>query len=127
MNQARWMAKADKKALQDVCLFIVMLYVNPWLECTVTTEAPNQDLRFLKMLKESDEVDAIISKVSISKFSHHLWYLFEETVILSLFDDEVDSQTKKKMIANFNWDRISDFSKPCDPSEEKLNGKLFGN
>jgi len=144
MHQARWMARAiyslkicllqsqcritaeDKKALQDVCLFIVLLYVKPWLECTVVTKAPNQDLRFLKMLKEYEKVDATISKASISKFSHHLWYLCEETVILSLFDDEVDNQTKKKMIANFNRDRISDFSKRYDPSEEELTQKLFG-
>ena len=77
-----------------------MLYVKPWLECTVATKAPNQDLCFFEMLKEYEKVDAIISKASISKFSHHLWYFREETVILSLFDDEVDSQTKKKIIAN---------------------------
>lgn len=144
MHQARWMARAiyslkicllqsqcritakDKKALQDVCLFIVMLYVKPWLECTVATKAPNQDLRFLKMLKEYEKVDATISKASISKFSHHLWYLCEETVILSLFDDEVDNQTKKKMIANFNREQTSNFSNRYDPSKEELTQKLFG-
>lgn len=144
MHQARWMARAiyslkicllqsqcrmtakDKKDLRDVCLFVVMLYVKPWLECTVATKAPNQDLRFLKMLKEYEKVDATISKASISKFSHHLWYLCEETVILSLFDDEVDNQTKKKMIANFNRDKTSDFSKRYNPSKEELTQKLFG-
>ena len=65
----------DEKALQDVCLFVVMLYVKPWLECTVAMKAPNQDLRFLKMLKEFEKVDATISNASISKFSHQLWYL----------------------------------------------------
>src|SRR5436190_7948102 len=94
MHQVRWMARAiyylkicllqsqcrmsakDKKDLQDVCIFVVMLYVKPWLECTVATKAPNQDLRFLKMLKEYEKVDATISKASISKFSHHLWYFY---------------------------------------------------
>lgn len=144
MHQARWMAKAiytlkicllqsqfrmiakDKKALKEVCLFIVTLYVKPWLECTVATKAPNQDLCFLKSLKEYEKVDAIISKAAISKFSHHLWYLCEETVLLSLFDDEVDNQTKMKMIANFNRDKISDFGKRYDPSKEELTHKLFG-
>src|SRR5215469_526113 len=68
-----------QKGSKDVCLFIVLLYVKPWLECTVVTKAPNQDLRFLKMLKEYEKVDATISKASISKFSNHLWYLCEET------------------------------------------------
>ncbi|CAG9792723.1 unnamed protein product [Diatraea saccharalis] len=143
MHQARWMAKAiyslkicllqsqlkmtaqDKKALQDVCLFIVTLYVKPWLKCTVATKAPNQDLCFLKMLKEYEKVDATISKASISKFSHHLWYLSEEAVILSLFDDDVCNQTKIKMIANLNRNKSSDFGKRYETSKEELTQKLF--
>lgn len=57
------------------------------------------------MLKEYEKVDATISKASTTKFSHNLWYLCEETVILSLFDDEIDKQTKEKMIVNFNRDK----------------------
>ncbi|XP_025831548.1 uncharacterized protein LOC112904792 [Agrilus planipennis] len=143
MHQARWMARAiyslkicllesqlkmiakDKKDLQDVCLFIVTLYVKPWLECTVATKAPNQDLCFLKALNHYKKVDATISNASINKFSHHLWYLCEETVILSIFDDEVDDQTKIKMIANFHRDRSSDFGKRFIPSKEELSQNLI--
>ncbi|CAG9783921.1 unnamed protein product [Diatraea saccharalis] len=143
MHQARWMARAiyslkiyllqsqlkmtaqDKKALQDVCLFIVTLYVKPWLKDTVATKAPNQDLCFLKMLKEYEKIDATISKASISKFSHHLWYLSEEAVILSLFDDDVCNQTKIKMIANLNRNKSSDFGKRYETSKEELTQKLF--
>lgn len=80
------------KGSENVCLFVVMLYVKAWLECTVATKASNQDLRFLK---EYEKVDATISKAFISKFGCHLWYLCEDTVILLLLDDEVDNQTKK--------------------------------
>ncbi|KAK2713772.1 hypothetical protein QYM36_009602 [Artemia franciscana] len=76
------------------------------------------------MLKEYEKVETIIYKASISKLSHNLWYLCEG-VIMSLLDDEVDRQSKKKKIANFNRDRISDFSQRYDPSEEKLTQKLF--
>ena len=100
--------------------------VMPWFEYTMATNASNQDLRFLKKLKEHEKADAIISKASITKFSHYLWYLCELTVILLLYDEEVDSQIMKKMIANFNSDRISDFSKRHDPTEEELAQKLFG-
>lgn len=144
MHQARWMARAiytlkmcllqsqlrmtakDKKALRDVCLFIVTSYVKPWLECTDATKAPNQDLCFLKTLKEYEKVDASISKASLSKFSHHLWYLCEETAILALFDDEVDKETKIKMIANFNRDSNWQSEKRYVPSKEELTEKLFG-
>ncbi|XP_036340150.1 uncharacterized protein LOC118749456 [Rhagoletis pomonella] len=69
MHQARWMARAiyslkicllqsqfkmnvkDEQALKDVCLFIVTVYVKPWLGCCLAVKAPNQDLRFLKTLQ----------------------------------------------------------------------------
>lgn len=89
-------------------------------------KAPNQDLSFLKKLKDYEKVDAIISKNAINKFCHHLWYLCEETVILSLFDDEVDNQTKMKMIANLKRSKISDFSKRYIPSKEEMSQTLFG-
>jgi len=144
MHQARWMARAiyslkicllqsqvrmivkDKRALQDVCLFIVTLYVKPWLECTVAIKAPNQDLYFLKALKEYEKVDTTVSKAALSKFSHHLWYLCEETVILSLFDNEVDNQTKMKMIENLDRDKRSDVGKRYIPSKEEMSQTLFG-
>lgn len=120
-SQFKIIAK-DKKGLQDVCLFIVTLYVKPWLESTVAIKAPNQDLCFLKALKDDEKVDTIISKAAISK----LRYLCEETVILSLFDNEVDNQTKMKMIANLNRDKISDFDKRYIPSKEEMSQTLFG-
>lgn len=144
LHQARWMARAiysikicllqsqlkitakDKNALQDVCLFIVTLYTKPWLECTMAVKAPNQDLSFLKALKEYEKVDATSSKASISKFIHHLWYLCEETVMLSLFDEEVDTKTKTKMINNLNRDESSDSSKRYVPSKEEITQNLFG-
>nr|XP_021191777.2 uncharacterized protein LOC110377279 [Helicoverpa armigera]XP_049697325.1 uncharacterized protein LOC110377279 [Helicoverpa armigera] len=143
LHQARWMARAiysikicllqsqlkitakDKNALQDVCLFIATLYTKPWLECTMAVKAPNQDLSFLKALKEYEKVDATISKASISKFIRHLWYLCEETVMLSLFDEEVDTKTKTKMINNLNRDESSDSSKRYVPSKEEITQNLF--
>ncbi len=32
----------------------------------------------------------------------HLWYLTEEIAVLSLFDDDVDKETKLKMVANLH-------------------------
>lgn len=144
MHHARWMAKAiyslkicllmsqlqmtvkDKQAITEVSLFIVTSYVKPWLECTNAVKAPNQDLCFLKTLKDYEKVDTAISKAAISKFSHHLWYLNEEAVILSLFDDEVSIHTKKKMIANFNSDQITSFGKRYIPTKEELLNTLYG-
>lgn len=75
MHQARWMASAihslkirvcllqslfkmsveDKQALQDVFLFIVAVYVKPWIGCSLAVKAPNQVLHFLKTLKNMSQ------------------------------------------------------------------------
>ena len=88
-------------------------------------KAFNQDLCFLKALKEYEKVDATSSKASISKFVNHLWYLCEEAVMLSLFNDKVDSKTKTKMINNLNRDKNSDSAKRYVPSKEEITQNLF--
>ena len=92
--------------MQGVCLFIVAVYMKPWLGCTLVVKAPNQDLRFLKTLKVYETVDKLISKAALSKFTHHLWYLSEEIAVLSLFDDEVDKQTKVNIVASLQRESL---------------------
>lgn len=144
MHQARWMARAiyslkicllqsqfkisakDKRSLQDVCLFIAVLYVKPWLQCSLAVKAPNQDLCFLKRLKDYETVDKVIAKAALSKFSQHLWYLSEEIAILSLFDDEVDKQTKGNIVANLQRESLYDSGKRYIPSQDDLTDYLSG-
>lgn len=144
LHHARWMAKAnyslkmyllrsqlnisnrDKQALEDVCLFIVTSYVKPWLRCNLAVKAPYQDLCFLRTLKQYERIDKTISNAALKKFSQHLWYLSEEIVILSLFDDEVDIKTKIDMVANLNIDSSNKFNKRYVPTEEDLRSSLYG-
>ncbi|XP_059062982.1 uncharacterized protein LOC131855700 [Achroia grisella] len=144
MHQARWMARTiyslkicllqsqfkisakDKRALQDICLFIAVIYVKPWIGCSLTVKAPNQALRFLKSLKEYETVNKEISKAALSKFSQHLWYLSEEIAVLSLFDDEIDEQTKTNIVANLQRDSLYDSVKRYIPSKEDMSDYLYG-
>nr|CAH7719255.1 unnamed protein product [Callosobruchus chinensis] len=133
MHQARWMAKAiyslkmallisqinlgdtDKAALIGVCLFIVLVYVKPWLHCILAVKAPFQELCFLKALKAYEEIDETISIVALKKFNQPLWYLTDEAAALALFDDDVDIETKS----------ISSHGKRYVPSKEELDGSLY--
>ncbi|GBN76715.1 hypothetical protein AVEN_209580-1 [Araneus ventricosus] len=90
MHQARWMARAiyslklslfssqlklntkDKEALLDISLFIVTIYVKPWLQWILAVKAPYNDLSFLKSLKAYEKVNESISKAALQKFSQHL-------------------------------------------------------
>lgn len=81
---------------------------------------------FFKDPKKYESIDILISKAALSKFSQHLWYLCEEIVILSIFDDEVDEQPKGKMIANLQRERFFESRKRYVPSKEEMSDSLYG-
>ncbi|GBM38425.1 hypothetical protein AVEN_260808-1 [Araneus ventricosus] len=144
MHQARWMARAiyslklslfssqlklntkGKEALLNVCLFIVTSYVKPWLQCILAVKAPYKDLCFLKSLKAYEKVNESISKAALQKFSQHLWYFTDEIAVLALFDDDVDEETKLKMVANLHRNIFSIHEKRYIPSKEELCIALYG-
>lgn len=80
------MSLKDERALQDVCSFIVNAYLKPWLECD---KYINSRYGFWSF----DKIEKFFSKAAWGKCCQHLRYLFEEKVISSLFDNEVDEQS----------------------------------
>ncbi|XP_029159566.1 uncharacterized protein LOC114931605 [Nylanderia fulva] len=135
-HHARWMAKGiyclkififraefemtsvEIKAIRDISLFIVMLYVEAWFTCTVTTKAPNHDLRFLKNLYDYRLIDEEISTVTLQKFRNHLWYLNPECAAISFFDESMLLEVKRKMVLKL--DPIEDIDN-CYPKRIQMN------
>ncbi|GBL74797.1 hypothetical protein AVEN_243653-1 [Araneus ventricosus] len=115
----------DKEELLDVCLFIVIFYVKPWLQCILAVKASYKDLRFLKSLKAYEKVNESISKSALQKFIQQLWYFTDEIAILALFDDDVDEETELKLVANFHREIVSTHEKRYIPSNEELCGSLY--
>lgn len=113
MHHARWMSKAlyslkififrtefalselEENNLKDICIFIVRFYVKAWLNCPVASLAPYQDFSFIREIYNFKSFDYKISEAVIKKFSNHLWYLSDECIALSLFDESVPYETKK--------------------------------
>ncbi|GBN79913.1 hypothetical protein AVEN_64594-1 [Araneus ventricosus] len=116
----------DKEALLDVYLFIVIIYVKPWLQWILAVKAPYKDLCYLKSLKAYEKVNESISKAALYKFSQYLWYFTDEIVVLALFDDDVDEETKLKMVANLHRKIFSTHEKRYIPSKEELCSSLYG-
>ncbi|GBO15199.1 hypothetical protein AVEN_128669-1 [Araneus ventricosus] len=116
----------DKEALLDVCLFIVTIYVKPWLQCILAVKAPYKDLCFLKSLKAYENVNESILKAALREFCQHLWYFTDEIAALALFDDDVDEETKSKVVANLHRENFSTHEERYIPSKEELCGSLYG-
>lgn len=141
LHRARWMAKAiyclklfifrdqfkltkkEHKAITEICVFVVTIYVRCWFQAPLATSAPMNDMWLLKSLKKFENINKVMSKKALTKFLGHLWYLSEELVSLAFFDDEVSLESKQKMVLSIN-EEGSDYSPKritLDPShiEEK--------
>ncbi|GBM60657.1 hypothetical protein AVEN_73326-1 [Araneus ventricosus] len=102
------------------------IYVKPWLQFILAVKAPYKDLCFLKSLKAYEKVNESILKAALQKFSQQLWYFTDKIAVLSLFDDDVDEETKLKMVANSHRENFSTHEKRYIPSNEELCGSLYG-
>ena len=115
-HRARWMAKGiycikifmfkqqfkltskEEKSLEDICHFICFIYIKHWYTAPDAESAPRNDLALLKSLNSYQEQNKQIAISALNKLKNHLWYLSEEVIALSFFDDQVNVETKKKMI-----------------------------
>lgn len=115
MHHARWMSKAlyslkiylfrtefnltefEENNLRDICAFIIRFYVKAWFKCPAASLAPYQDLCLIREIYNYKSCDKQISEAVIKKFSNHLWYLSDECVALSLFDENVSNEIKREI------------------------------
>ncbi|KAG8225106.1 hypothetical protein J437_LFUL004026 [Ladona fulva] len=96
-DQFKIMSK-NKAALLEVCLFSMKAY---------------------------EKIDKSIAKAALQEIRQHLWYFTDEVSILSLFDDDVDQETKVKMVENLSKEILSTRGKRYIPSKEELCGPLY--
>ena len=82
--------------------FCVKCYIPWWISCSVPAASPRNDLEFLKTLFGYQDTDEVCAKAAITSFSRHLWYLTEELLPLSLFDDCIPVDQKKEIASRFS-------------------------
>ena len=63
------------------------------------SHAPLNDLLFMRDLKLGIPSQRVADE-ALKAFKRHLWYISEELVVLSLFDDRIASSEKAAMVAN---------------------------
>ena len=116
IHHARWLSKViyslkvwmfrsqfkltsfEQKGLRKMCIFAVVIYLKAWFTAPLAASSPRSNLCLLRDLYSYKQYDAAISKATCKKLEHHLWYLSEYLVGLALFDSDVPSPTKRKMV-----------------------------
>lgn len=79
-------------------MFFARIYVKAWITAPLAVKAPNNDLSLYKDLEAYKTINKGISETTTEKMGRHLWYLSEELVALSLFDDNVTENVKEEIV-----------------------------
>lgn len=126
-HHARWMSKAiyslkiflfrnqfklnpkEEKSISQICIFIVLIYIQAWFTCPLAPRSPNHDLHFIKKLCDYKSIDSDLSQVTLKKMKNHLWYLQGESAAMAFFDDTLSDDVKRRMVLslqNINNDEV---------------------
>lgn len=114
--------------LERFCLFVVLVYIKRWNECSNAADAPINDLKFLKELNLYSEFDNEIATTAGLAFENHLWYLSDELIILSLFSDKVSTEEKFNMVQMLtpdHEDRTNNSLRHTTPINNIQNKQLY--
>lgn len=114
-NNARWMSRAIyalksflfrahigldddfEDSLQRFCMFVALIYVKFWDQCSNAADAPYNDIQFLKELDAYKQIDPEVAAIATAAMKRHLWYLGDELVALALFSPKVSAEDKNEM------------------------------
>lgn len=129
-HHARWMAKAiyslkmylfrqsfkltnkEVKGLLEICQFIVFVYLEMWYTASQSIEAPTNDLKTITKLCEYKNVDEKIAVTALNKLRNHLWYLTPECSVMALFNKNLTTPLKEKMLEAMKNNIESDMEPP---------------
>lgn len=130
MHLARWMAKViytmkiwmfrsqfhltpkEEQSTRDICIFTVRIYLKAWFTAPLAALAPAHDFQLIKDLVAYEVVNPQIAKVAAQKFSSHLWYLSEELILMSLFDDSISVADKQAIVTAIHESSLSEDEPP---------------
>ena len=115
----------EANQIEIIAKFILLVYGQYFLQTALTCAAPRLDLTFWRNANLYSHVDESISDAVMKSVCRQMFYLVEETVVLSLCDDGLPSTIKKDLIeALLDSDRLQVFP-PMKPvfKIDKLLGK----
>lgn len=116
MHNARWMSKAlyslkiflfkeqfhlttrEEKSLKNIRIFIIEFYIQFWFTSSFSLQSPANDFRLIQKLLNFRTENKKTATAALQKISNHLSYLSDECIGLSLFDDTICLDVKRKIV-----------------------------
>ena len=136
-HHARWMSKAiyilklslllhqlddihwqTKRKINKMALFVVFVYLKAWFNSPSLTSAAENDLELYRSLLKFKKIHTKISSKTCTVLSRHTWYLTEDLISFSLFNEDIPTETRSllaKKIHEHAASRELEIQKPTLP------------
>lgn len=101
------MTDEESRNVKRMANFIALFHTRPFLQSRLASMAPAVDLKYLSLMNLYKKTEENVAAVAIHSVLNHLWYLTEELVIFSLFDDDLPANLRQGMI-----DKLLSFPRP---------------
>ena len=117
-HHARWMSKSiyilkmtlllhqlpdmhwqTKKKVEKMALFVIFVYLRSWFSAPALTSAATNDIDLFKRLQKFRTIHKKVSSTTSNLLQHHTWYLTEELISVSLFDETLPEDTRNLLAA----------------------------
>ena len=115
-HHARWMAKSiyilkmvlfmhqlpelhwqTKKKIGKMSQFVIFVYIQAWFAAPSLFTAASNDLLLYKRLIKFRLIHKKISIATSTVFLRHPWYLTEESIVFSLFNEDLPMETRNML------------------------------
>ena len=78
-----------KKKVQKMALFVVFVYLRSWFTAPALVSAASNDINLFRSLQKFKSVDSKVSTITTAVLIRYTWYLTEELIPLSLFNEDL--------------------------------------
>ena len=72
-----------------MALFVVFIYLKAWFNSPSLTSAAKNDLELYKLLLKFKKIHSKISQSACEVLNRHTWYLTEDAITLTLFNEDI--------------------------------------
>ena len=96
-KQAKFSEQVEENLLQ-ITMFVLKVYAKAWFSATDALAAPRNDVNFLQSLVQYKSVNNDLVTVALQRFSEHLWYLGEQNIGISIFDEELSLEMRQAVL-----------------------------
>ena len=90
---------SKKKKIEKMALFVVFCYLRPWFEASSIPAAATNYLLLYKSLLKFKKINKAVSTKTSTSLNRHTWYLTEDLISFSLFNDDIPVEERTLLAA----------------------------